>query len=83
MANENGSKWIADIEARVKSTTPGEWSIHDYGNGLSGGYEIGAKHRGGVATADKEADAKFIANAKADILWLLERIKELEVKGND
>lgn len=81
MTNEEVVQRLAEITARVKATTPGEWSIYDYGNGLSGGYEIGAKHRGGVATADKEADAEFVANAKQDIPWLLERIEELEAEN--
>ncbi|MGH2362421.1 MAG: hypothetical protein ACRDGM_18005 [bacterium] len=75
---------LADIEAALVATTPGEWSAYDRG-GLDRdddtiGWEIKGPpepiNRGQFA---RKADAVFIARAHDEIVpWLVAQVKELE-----
>lgn len=75
---------LAEIKARAGKTSPGPWT----GTYPDGGHsEI--TNAEGLPLADvwlfehDQDDADFIANAREDIPWLIERLESLTAAGND
>ena len=63
---------IAEIRARLDAATSGPW-VEDNGDVMT----TGNTHHGPIMVAldcDNEGDAPFIANAPADIAWLLDEV---------
>lgn len=69
---------LAEIEARVAAATPGPWRTWNDGHvGCIDG------HIGGIfaPTAGSQSyrrmpDARFVAHAREDVPWLIERLRE-------
>jgi hypothetical protein len=91
MANKTADR-IAEIRARADAATPGHWGVHYDGNGtytieaqprlLPG---VGNVREGVVATLHGEhddaqpyRDSGFMARAREDVPFLLERVAKLE-----
>jgi hypothetical protein len=79
MTDEEREDRMEAIEGRLAKATPGPWHAQqarypDLGEGWS------------VHTADGEIlrptleNAELVANAPADLLWLIERVRDLEVE---
>lgn len=72
---------IAEIKARANAATPGPWTAsapHPYCGEI---WVVGPDDPdGAIATGfdDTPADAAFIAHARTDVPWLLDRIEALE-----
>ena len=88
---------LAEIRARAEAATPGHWGVHYDGNGtytieaqprhIPG---VGSVREGDVATlhgAHEDAqpyhDSGFMARAREDVPWLLDRVAELEALVKD
>ncbi len=72
------SDWIADIEARVKAATEGEWDIRPE-VGWRTLFAVGVfGTRSALAGFLTEADAVLIAHCKTDLTRLIARVRELE-----
>lgn len=72
------------IRARADKATPGPWTVYDRGgcgdhdvDGPKGpeASELSGRYRGMFCRAD---DAEFVAHARADIPWLLDRLAAAE-----
>ena len=79
---------LDEIEARLEAASPGPWEV------VTGGWQVRGPecnicgvfhhhvqiHDGGRNVTDNpaERDAELIANAPADLRYLLERVRELE-----
>ena len=69
---------LAEIRARAEAATPGPW--REPRNGLGLGWTIFPKNSKGwsIATCDSGTDADFIAHAREDVPYLLERVAKLQ-----
>lgn len=62
------------IRARLEAATPGPWERNDQHtkqHGIAGPLGL-------HATAWEDRDAEFIAHARADVAWLLDKVERLE-----
>lgn len=96
MADKTSDR-IAEIRARADAATPGHWGVHYDGNGtytieaqprLIPG--VGSVREGVVATLHGEhgdaqpyRDSGFMARAREDVPFLLDRVAELEALVRD
>lgn len=85
---------IAEIRARAAAATPGHWGVHYDGNGTytieaqpRTVIGVGTVSEGVVATLHGEhgdaqpyRDSGFMARAREDVPFLLERVAELEAQ---
>lgn len=79
---------IAEIEARVKNATGGDWTIvrpgHDPQSGFPTGVVIACVARSQCIYSDPpggsfpESDRKFIVHARGDIPWLLAELRSAQ-----
>lgn len=65
---------VEQIEERRNATTPGEWKA----GSREDKYKVRAGKQNICSCYGSEADAEFVAHAPADILWLLQRVGDLE-----
>ena len=72
---------LQEIRARLDAATPGPWVVKPPGEGKSSsGIRRGALDIAWSVTAREDAD--LIANAPADIAWLLAEVERLQ-RAND
>jgi len=72
---------IKQIRERLEAATPGPWTVlYDDGSlhGTPEEWFVNFDAHHDTTNIDREPDAAFIANAPADIAYLLERVKTLE-----
>lgn len=84
---------LDEIEAREKAATPGPWVVESgktshatvsttHGAVRASGLEMTAEVRcDGLGRVDRhDTDAWFIAHARSDVPWLVERVRKLEAR---
>lgn len=72
---------LAEIEARTKAATPGPWRREGDWNDIAAIDTDGTPY--GVAGNDESIshpDAEFIAHAREDVPWLIERLSRAEAE---
>ena len=78
MSNEakkvDGKLRSDEIADRLKAASPGKWKV----GGHMRNYKVASGDLDVCTCWAGESDAEFIANAPADIEWLLRRIEDLE-----
>ena len=67
------------IEERLRSASPGKWKVAGDGSD----YKVRSNGLDVCTCWAGESDAEFIANAPADIKWLLQEIEELHEEIHD
>jgi hypothetical protein len=83
---ESGPLDLAEIEARLKAITPGQW--HYWSPGEEERFRVDIEGRWIANKVWDEPDADFIANAPTDIAALIQEVKRLwaelaELKAED
>lgn len=80
MTNEHDER-IAAIKARLDARTPGEWWCWEQGTGNIAVHVTNSDGYVPIATIENGyGDSEFIANAPADMTWLLEHVATLEAQ---
>jgi len=74
---------LDDIKARVAAATEEPWEYFPDGRTVCGGptLEYIAEMFGAMGHPTHQADARFIAHARADVPWLVQRVERLERAG--